>query len=417
MNLETLIPIEITALALQTFFSGSEMALISADKIELRKRANAGAKSAKLALEMLSHPENILATTLVGTNICVAFQATLMEMYFHSNYGPEYGFMATVILSPLILIFGEFIPKSIAQRLSVKIAPLVIRPIMICRIIFSPLTWVLGKYTKRLSKILQPIQDAVQGRRKPSHREELSYLLSIGRKETTLKSSERKMIRRIFEFSKSAAKKALIPLVHVDMIPDTMTHTEALETFLNYGHSRLPVYHERVDNVVGVIHVFDLFSEIDPNRSIKEFMHPAFYAPESQQLDDLLYTMRKRGIPMATVVDEYGGAVGIVTLEDILEEIVGDIKDEYDQEAALFKQLSENEFLFHAQMEVNAINEKFKLEIPKGDYETISGFLLQQFNRIPETGDELFFRNLKFVIRKASSRAIEQVYVEVQLDE
>ncbi len=417
MNLQTLIPIELAALALQSFFSGSEMALISADRIELRKRANSGVKSAKLALEMLSHPEYILATTLVGTNFCVAFQATLMELYIHNTYGSDYSFLATVILSPLVLLFGEFIPKTIAQKFSARIAPLVIRPIILWRLIFSPFTWALGKYTKRLSAILQPLQDAVQGRRKPSHREELSYLLSIGRKETTLKSSERKMIRRIFEFSKSAAKKALIPLVHVDMIPDTMTHAQALETFLNFGHSRLPVYQERVDRIVGVIHVFDLFTEIDPNKLVKDFMHPAYYAPESQQLDDLLYTMRKKGIPMATVVDEYGGAVGIVTLEDILEEIVGDIKDEYDQEASLFKELSDHEYLFHAQMEINAINEKFKLEIPKGDYETISGFLLQQFNRIPETGDELFFRNLKFVIRKASTRAIEQVYVEVQIDE
>ncbi len=417
MNIETLIPIELAALALQSFFSGSEMALIAADRIELRKRANAGVKSAKLAIEMLSHPENILATTLVGTNLCVAFQATLMELFIHSHYGPDYSYLATAILSPLVLLFGEFIPKSIAQKFSSKIAPLVIGPIIICRLVFSPFTWVLGKYTKRLSKILQPIQDTVQGRRKPSHREELSYLLAIGRKETTLKSSERKMIRRIFEFSKSAAKKALIPLVHVDMISDTMTQAQALEAFLTYGHSRLPVYHERVDSVVGVIHIFDIFNELDPNKLVNDFMHPAYYAPESQQLDDLLYTMRKKGIPIATVVDEYGGAVGIVTLEDILEEIVGDIKDEYDQETALYKELSENEFLFHAQMEVNAINEKFKLEIPKGDYETISGFLLQQFNRIPEIGDELFFRNLKFVIRRATTRAIEQVYVEVMLDD
>jgi CBS domain containing-hemolysin-like protein len=142
-------------------------------------------------------------------------------------------------------------------------------------------------------------------------------------------------------------------------------------------------------------------------------MQPAHYSPESQQLENLLFTMQKRGIQMTVVVDEYGGAVGVLTLEDILEEIVGEIKDEYDADTAQYREVAAGEFLVQGQMEIDTINETLKLGIPKGEYETLAGFLLQQFNRIPEEGDELYFSGLKFVVRKASSRVIQAVQITV----
>ncbi len=413
MSLGALIFFEILALLAEGFFSGSEMALISADRLALRKAANGGNRGAKLALDLLTRPEHVLITVLVGTNLCVAFQATMITLFIFTNLGPEYDFYAVLILSPLALIFGELFPKTIYQRFAEHLAPIVARPILIARWVFAPATWVVGKYASWLSRMLLPVQEAIGVHQRTSHRDELSYLLHYGRRETALKRTERRMIRRIFDFSRAEAKRALIPLVHLDMIEDTLTQAEALDAFLKYGHSRLPVYHERVDNIVGVVHVFDVFSEQDPAKSVTKLMQPAFFAPVSQQLDDLLYTMKKRGIQMAIVVDEYGGAVGALTLEDILEEIVGEIKDEYDRDSTDFRQLGEGEYLIHARMEINALNEELKLDLPRGDYETLAGFLLQQFNRIPETGDELFFKNLKFVIRRATKKAIEQAYVTV----
>ena len=411
MSLALLALLILAALILEGFFSGSEMALISADRMTLHKAAQAGNKGAKLALKLVSKPEHVLATTLVGTNVCVAFQATLTTLYVYKHLGPRFELYTVLMLSPLILIFGEIIPKTIYQRYAERLAPIIATPIHLASLALSPVIWVLRRYTDWLSRRLQPLEELVTGRHQPTHREELRYLLTYGQKETSLKSSERRMIKRILDFSKAEAKNALIPLIKVDMIEDTLTVNDALEAFTRHGHSRLPVYHERVDNVVGVVHVFDLFSEQNGDKPVTSITQPAHYAPESQQLEKLLFTMQKRGIQMAIVVDEYGGAVGILTVEDILEEIVGEIKDEYDHDTSQYRELGEREYLIQGQMEIDAINELLKLALPHGSYETLAGFLLQQFDRIPEEGDELYYGDLKFVVRKASNRVIQTVHV------
>lgn len=406
MTLPLLITLIFIALAMEGFFSGSEMALISADRLALHKLARAGNKGARLAIKLISRPERILATTLVGTQLCVAFEAIAATLYIYQQWGHQYDWYSVLVLSPVVLIFGEILPKTIFQRYAERFAPKVARSIVIADWAFAPITWILGRYTDWLSKKIRPIEEAITGRPNPTHREELRYLLTYGQKELGLKSSERRMIRRILDFSRAEAKNVLIPLVNVDMIEDTLTVGDALQAFTSYGHSRLPVYHERVDNVVGVLHVFDLFSELDMSKPVTKIMQPACYAPETQQLETLLFTLQKRGIQMTIVVDEYGGAIGVLTLEDILEEIVGDIKDEYDHDSSLYRQIQDKEYLIQSQMEISAFNEIFKATIPRADYETLSGFLLQQFNRIPEEGDELYYGDLKFVIRKASSRRI-----------
>lgn len=415
MSLEIYLIILVLALITEAFFSGSEMALISCNRLTLRKLAQKDNPGAKLALEMLQHPEHLLSTTLVGTNFCIALQAIALTLFIHKNYGATNSLLGTLLVTPLILLFGELIPKTLFQRYAERAAPHVVYPLRFFQKLLLPVTWLIGKYTSWLSKKLQPLEEAVTGRLRTSHRDELRFLLSYGKKETKLKSSERKMIRRILDFSKAETKNALNPLVNVDALQDSTTLPEALASFKKYAHSRLPVYHGRVDNIVGILHSFDLFTDADISNSsekrISELMKPAYYAPETQKLDDLFYNLQKRGIQMAIVVDEYGGAVGIITIEDILEEIVGEIQDEYDEESAQFKEFSDNEFLVQGRMEIEAINDLLKLNLPHGDYETLAGFLLQQFNRIPEEGDELYYGNLKFIIRKASHRMIKLVHI------
>ncbi|MGE4234471.1 MAG: hemolysin family protein [Bacteriovoracia bacterium] len=401
------------ALILEAFFSGSEMALISADRLALKKLAKKNNSGANVALKLLSEPETILVTTLVGTCLCVTFQAAAFTIFIAQNFGEEYEIYSLLVLSPIVLIFGELLPKTLFQRYSEQLSPKVAPIIRLVQIALYPITFILIRYTKVLSRRLQPIEELITGRHNPTHREELRYLLTYGKKETSLKSSERRMIRRILDFSRAQAKNAAIPLVNVDMIEDSISMQEALEAFVKFGHSRLPVYHERVDNIVGIVHVFDLYFEKDSQKTISQLMQSPFYTPESQHLDDLLYVMQKKGIQMAIVVDEYGGAVGILTLEDILEEIVGEIKDEYDEDKSLFKKISDKEFIIQGKMEIDSINENLKLGLPTGSYETLAGFLLEQFSRIPEAEDELFVGKLKFVVKKASSRAIQTVQVSV----
>lgn len=395
----------------EAFFSGSEMALISADRLALKRKANAGSHGAKLALNLIGSPERMLATVLLGTNLCILSQGAIATIYIHRIYGGGHDLNALAFLTPIILVFGELIPKTIFQKYADELATWVSFPITVVQLVLSPILKLITRYTSWLSLRIGELEDTLGGKRKESRRDVLTYLLTHGRKEISLKNFESKMIHRILHFSRSATKNALIPLVNVDAIEDTATVEDALKVFSLHRHSRIPIYRDRIDNIVGIVHIFDLLDEPDHQKPITEFMKAPFFAPESQKVDDLMVTMQHQGIQMAVVVDEYGGAVGIVTLEDLIEEIVGEISDEYDSDSSLYKQISENEYLIQGSMEIEAINEQLKLRIPAGHYETLAGFLLLQFNRIPDEGDELYFQHLRFIIKQRSSKAIKLIAV------
>lgn len=402
-------------LLIEGFFSGSEIALLSADKLGLKSKARQGSKSAKLALELSNHPERVLASTLLMTSVCVVATSSLLSLYFMSLGIEHSEFFAILVTSPLVVIVGELIPKTIFQRFSDRMAPWVAMPVNLVYWAFFPVTRVLSGYTTRLSRLLGPVEELIAGKRR-TKREELETLLSYGKKDSELKSSERRMIKRIFDFKDTEAKHALIPLVRVDAIDQDSTIGEAFDKFRQHRHSRMPVFSGRVDNIVGVLELGDLTGATDRKQSIKPFLTPAHYVAETQALSDLLQDLRREDIELVVVVDEYGGAIGIITLEDIIEEIVGDIQDEYDAEHLPYRELTPSSWLVQARMEITAIQERLAIEIPEGEYETLAGFLLQQFGRIPEVGDELYYDTrqgtVKFTIRKASERQIESVHLE-----
>jgi CBS domain containing-hemolysin-like protein len=400
---------------IEGFFSGSEIALLSADRLSLKKQAKQGNKSAKFALSLMDRPEQIISTTLLMTSLCVITISSLLTLYF-LDHAPAHGELFAVLLtSPLVVLFGELIPKTIYQRHSSQIAPWVARPVWLVFCLFFPLTRLLALYTSRLSRLVGPIEELLTGKRRTT-RDELQSMLLYGKKESEIKTSEKRMIKRIFDFKDTEAKHALIPLVRVEAIEETSTCKMALQRYESHRHSRMPVYAGRVDNIIGVLEASDLLGAIDLNQPIRNYVSSAHYVAETQSLEELMLEMRRDDLEMVVVVDEYGGAVGVLTFEDIIEEIVGEINDEYDSSSALYKELSETGWLVQAKMEVVDLNEKLKLGLPEGDYETMSGFLLQQFGRIPQTKDELFFDTptgtYKFTIRKASQRAIETVLVE-----
>ena len=402
-------------LLIEGFFSGSEIALLSADKLALKKQARTGHRGAKAALDLSAHPERIFSTTLVATSLCVVGISALVSLYFlqHSPHGE---LLAIAITSPLVVLLGELIPKTVYQRRATVLAPWVARPINFTYWVFFPATRLLSIYTSRISRLVGPIEEMLAGKRQTT-REELQSLLSYSKRESEIKPSEKRMIKRIFDFKDSEAKHALIPLVRVQAIEDAATVRETLERFEEHRHSRMPVYSERIDNIVGVVETADLLTASDLDQPIRHYISSAHYVAETQALDDLMLEMRDEDIELVVVVDEHGGAVGILTFEDIVEEIVGEIKDEDDSDSALFRELSKRSWLIQARMEIQELNETLRLELPEGDYETLSGFLLQQFGRIPEQKDELFFNtpagSLKFTIRKATERHIESVQIEL----
>lgn len=419
LTLETLWKIIPPLLLIEGFFSGSEIALMSADKLALKARASQGSSQAKLALALGRNPERVLSCTLVMTALCVITISAAIALHVQARTTDHSDLIAVAITSPLIVILGELIPKSIGQRYATSLAPWVAMPVQIAYWIFYPITKTLSFYTTLLSRLLRPIEELLTGKSQ-SVRDELITVLSYGKRESEITANEKRLIRKIFDFKGTEAKSALIPLIKVEAIEERATIKEALERFKQHRHSRMPVYSGRIDNIVGVLEIADLFHAPDTGQSIRNYMSTAHYVAETHLLDDLMTEMHREQTEMAVVVDEYGGAVGILTVEDIVEEIVGEIEDEHDDTQATYKELGHNRWLVQARMEVTAINDALQLELPEGDYETVSGFLLQQFAKIPEPGDELYFDtpagSLKFTIRKANERQIQALTIEMLTD-
>jgi putative hemolysin len=403
------------ALLIEGFFSGSELALLSADRIQLRKLSKQGNAGAALALRMLQSPDRILSSTLIVTSTCVMTITVLLTLQFR-QIDPEHGeYYAVILGSLLVIIFGELIPKFLCRKHSAIIAPKVSRPIFIVQKILSPLIHLTSLYTSQLSKIIIPLEKIWLGK-KNSAKEDLHVILAADSADTQIKTSEQKLIRKILKFRDKIAKDGMIPLVQVDAIDRGFTLGEAYEVYHLTKHSRLPVYEDRIDNIVGVLELNTIIRLGDQNQKIERYIRPVFYVPESQRLENVMNEMMDKAIQFAVVVDEYGGAVGVLTREDVFEQIVGDLEDEDDLEHRSIRSIRSNVWLVQSSVPIIKLNEELQLDIPEGDYDTLSGFLLRQFSRIPETGDELYFDTragqIHFMIREATSRRIESVSIE-----
>jgi CBS domain containing-hemolysin-like protein len=402
-------------LVVEGFFSGSELALLSADRLYLKKRGKQGDAGALLALKLLKSPERILSTTLIMTSSCVMAISVLLTLEFRA-IDPEHGeWKAVAIGSLLVIVFGELIPKFLYRKFSNFIVPRIAKPILQVQKVLSPLIHLTTLYTSQISRVMGPIEMLWSGR-KQTPKDELQGLLTQDPEDTQIKTNEKALIKKILKFRDKIAKDGLLPLVQVDAIERQSSLYEAFEVFAKKKHSRLPVFDERIDNVIGILELNHIIRQTDLKQKIDRFIKPAIYVPENQKLELILNEMIDGNYQIAIVVDEFGGAIGILTREDIFEQIVGDIEDEDDPEKRLVRELGPSLWLVKARTPVAQINEELKLEIPEGDYDTVGGFLLRQFSRIPDPGDELFFdtpeSQLKITIRDATRRRIESVSIE-----
>jgi putative hemolysin len=400
----------IPLLLLEGFFAMAEIALVSANRRRLHHRAEEGHRDARLALQLLARPEYFLATTLLGAYMAAAVNTVLVTAFFLGLFGAAAEIPVILTLPPLILILGEIIPKSIGRQQATLLAERLAPVLWIVSWVMYPITWVFAA----LSRLVL----LAAGLRKTGQlpfitREDLSLVVSKSGPEVDLEGKERLFIHRILQFSLRTVKEVMVPLIRVTAIPDTLSLAQAQEEFRNTRFSRLPVYHRRIDNLIGVLHSFDLLGEEHQDRPIKPFVRPVKYVPELKKIDRLLAEMQRDGSHLAVVVDEYGGAVGIVAIEDLLEEIVGEITDEFDQEVIPFRKLGEGHFLINARTEIKTLNESLKLNLPPGDYETLAGFLIAQLGDLPRGGEMVQYQNLKFTVRSTEARTIQEVELHV----
>jgi putative hemolysin len=401
----------IPLLLLEGFFAASEISLVSANRRRLYHRAEEGHRGAKMALKLLSRPEYLLATTLLGAYMSAAANTILVTMFLLDKLGHAGELPAMLTLPPLLLVLGEIIPKSIGRQQATVLAEKLAPPLWVASWIIYPITLIFAGGS-RLVLFLTGVRKT--GQLPFITREDLRLVVAKSGPEVDLERKERLFIHRILQFSLRTVKEVMVPLIRVTAIPDTLTLGQAVAEFRASRFSRLPVYHRRIDNLIGVVHDFDLLGEEGPDRPLRAFMRPVSYVPELKKIDRLLAEMQRQGTHLAVVVDEYGGAVGIVTIEDLLEEIVGEITDEFDQEVAPFKKLDEGHYLISARTEIKVLNELLHLDLPAGDYETLGGFLISELGELPRAGEHLQYRNLKFTVRQAEARAVKEVELFVE---
>jgi CBS domain containing-hemolysin-like protein len=395
----------ILCLLLEAFSSGSEIALIAANTKKIRKAKHLSPKRIKITLKLLKNRERLLATTLCGTNLAVVTNSIMITSFFIAFLGEKGEFYAV-----LFLIFGEIIPKTIFQQRATAIAPWISYPVWIASYLFYPLAALVTKITNLIFFFA--------GTKKPKEtpfvtREELRLILNMSKRGSDLTTSEVTMIDRLFDFSRTVVKEAMIPLIEVTAVEDTTSVTEAIATVAQKGYSRLPIYHERIDNIIGIVSSFDLLDAQDNNQPITSLIRTIPYVPESKPIDELLIELQKQRTHLAIVVDEYGGTVGIITIEDILEEIVGEIQDEYDADQRLYRKTGWNKYRINARMEIDQLREHLSLSLPEGDFETLGGFLLEQFGHIPKPGETVTYQNYTFTITSSDERSIGEVSVKI----
>jgi len=415
-------------IALVGFFSASEVAVLSTRKSRMQELADEGNRKARLVLEFQNNPEQFLATIHVGVvfSLTVAsglggilgFQQ-LVPALEESNTrwvseGSNWISLAIIAISIgfFVVVFGELVPKSLALRFAEKVALRVVSPLQVFAAIFR---YPVKLFTFASNAFLAPFKDSTSFTETRISEEEFKLMLEEGTKTGVIDKTEHELIESIFEFTDTTAKEVMIPRPDVVALSIDTPRERIVKIVLEEGYSRMPVYKGTIDTIIGVVYTKDLLGLLEYRDLIvlQDVIRPAYFVPETKKISQLMRELQQRKLHMAVVVDEFGGTEGIVTMEDILEEIVGEIHDEYDEELKDVESSADGSFLVNARMSVRDFNERFHADVPENDeYETLSGFLHKLSGRIPEMNEELPHNNFVFTIMKKSQRRIRLVKVK-----
>jgi len=405
-------------LALSAFFSSAEAAFISLPKLRIRCLVENGVEGAGQLAKAADKPERFLATVLLGNNLVNVAAATLGTIMAVTVFGLPWGpIIATVGVTALILVFGEVIPKTLAVHHAQRLSLLYINLVRIIEWCLYPFVLALGRVSLGFTKMVAMSEEA----RRLVSEGEIRSAISVGEDEGVVEEGEAKMLHKVFEFTDCPVSKIMVPRTEIAWVEQGTKLSDFLAIYAQLPYSRFPVYKDNTDNVVGILFAKDVLMKLTDNCAgeevvIDDLIRPAHFVPESKHLGELLTEMRDGGYHVVIVVDEFGGIAGMVTLGQLTEEIVGDIRHELIKEDKDFVVTSENVFQLDGGFRVEEANEELGLELPLGDYETVAGFILSRLGRIPRQGEQLKYRNLKFVITEMRGLKIEKVMVTREKD-
>ncbi|MBC2039313.1 hemolysin family protein [Listeria cossartiae subsp. cayugensis] len=410
---------------LNAFFASAEMALVSLNKNRVKSQAETGDKKAVMLAKLVDDPSKFLATIQVGITLAGFFSsasaatsiATRLESVFGgSSFAKELSIIVvTIVLSYITLVFGELYPKRLALQKSEKIARVSVRPIMAVGVVLRPFVKFLSFSTDILVKLTRMEKNTDNEK---MTREEMQLLIETGRRDGVIEVEELQMLRGVFEMDNKYAREVMVPRTDAFMV-DAETESEALcDALLNENFSRVPVYTGDQDSVLGILHMKDFFAEARKsgfeNINVKSLVKDAYFAQETMFIDDLLKNMQRTRNQMAILMDEYGGVAGIVTVEDLLEEIVGEIDDENDVFSDEVKKIDENTFIVEGRMPLDDFNKMFHVELPSRGVDTVAGFVLTLTGTIPEEDDEVVveYGTLRFTVEEMNDARLVSVRVE-----
>lgn len=395
--------------AMSSVFSSSETAITSVSKIKVRQLDQKDNKNAHLLKKLHDNMQTTISTILIGNNIVNIAASSIATILFTNIFHQNGALISTVVMTVFVLIFGEVLPKTIAQYKNKSVALKFSRFIYFLTIIFKPIVKVLNILTRLVIKLfIGEDEDS-----STLTEEELKTLVEVSEEEGVLKNQETEIMINALELKKTLAVDIMTPRTSMASVDIEDAESDLKEIIKNITYSRIPVYEDSIDDIIGVLHIKELAHKIiedDRDFKVRDILKPAFYAYEYIPVVDLFKQMRTKNISISIIIDEYGGTSGIVTMEDILEELVGEIDDEYDNEKEVTK-LSDNEYLVDPEMRIDEVNERFDLDIQSDKFDSIGGFVIELLDRMPKSKDEVEFENLKFVVVNVDKRKITQLMI------
>jgi len=407
----------VVCIILSGFFASSETAFIALEKYRIEHLVNKKVKGASRVARLMNRPERFLSTVLFGNNLVNVAASVLGSVLAVALWGQVWGtVIATVVLTIILLIFGETTPKTIATRHSEKLSLALSRPIEITSRIFAPFVLVISWVAAGLSKLVggEPVPRSL------ASKEEIQAMILVGHSKGTVEDSEAQMLNNVFEFGKSKIGELIIPRTEVVSIEKGSKLADFLKIYSQHPLTRYPVIQDNMDNVVGVLSIKDILmamatGKVTPESRVDELLRPPYFAPETKPVDEVFAEMRDKNYHMVIVVDEFGGTAGVVSVSQLLEEIVGPVGEELTHAEKDYETISENIFQVDGAMRLEDANKEMELDLAPGDYDTVAGFILHHLGHIPKVNEGLKYKNLRLVVTKMKGRKIEEIQITKEL--
>ena len=394
------------------FFSVAEIAFVSLQRFKLEHLIATKIKGAKVVESLVKHPERLLSTILLGSNFFNTAAAALGTTLIVKSIGDSGVVVATILVTILLLVFADTLPKTTAahhaETISIRLGGIVRVISWILMPVVTILSWISTVFGKMIGahtvggSLISP--------------EEIRTMINVGSRDGTVQKDEAEMLHKVFEFGDRPAREVMVPRTEVIWVAQGITIEDFFKLYTEYPLNRYPVFDGSMDNVVGILSAKDVLMSLakgtcDIEKTINTMIRPACFSPEGKRIGELLTEMRDKNYHMCIIVDEYGGTAGIVTLTQLVEEIVGDVKDELSSMEKDYEVINETTFQIGGSMRIEDINTEMNLALPKGDYETVAGFILKTLGHIPTTGEQLRYQDLKMVVSRMEGLKIEEIMV------